>query len=88
MEELKKLIEVLKSYQKQNLSLKAANIKLYKDEDIVLMELIKNLPDKESLTLAGLIEILEEKSPEKRYERAIDEFVKDMDQQAKNVHKL
>jgi len=88
MKELEDLIRILKGYQKQGLDLKAANKKLYDEEDIVLMELIKNIDEKDKRDLNTFIEFLEKKEPGQRFRNAVDTFAKDLDEQMKRTHKL
>ena len=82
---MEELIGNLKNYKKQGLTLAEADVKMYKEKGLSLSTIIKKL-DVKSLT--KLIEVLEEKSPGKQYEKAVDAFVKDMDQQIKNTAKI
>ena len=82
---MENLIEDLKNYKKQGLNLDEADAKMYKQKRLALSTIIKKL---EAKTLPELIEKLEEKSPGKQYEKAVDAFVKDLDQQVKNTEKI
>ena len=79
------LIKDLKNYKTQNLTLQETDVKIYKERGLALSTIIKKLNVK---TLPELIEKLEEKSPGKKYEKAVDAFVKDLDQQVKNTEKI
>jgi hypothetical protein len=79
------LIKDLKNYKTQNLTLQETDVKIYKERGLALSTIIKKLNAK---TLPELIEVLEAKSPGKQYEKAIDSFVKDIDQQIKNTAKI
>ena len=82
---MENLIENLKNYKTQNLTLQETDVKIYKERGLALSTIIKKLNVK---TLPELIEKLEEKNPEKQYEKAVDAFVKDLDQQVKNTEKI
>ena len=82
---MENLIETLKTYQKDGLNLEAADVKMYREKGVPLSKIIKEL---NASTLTGLIEVLEAKSPGKQYEKAVDAFVADMDQQIKNTEKI
>jgi len=82
---MENLIENLKNYKKQGLNLEAAEKKLFKEEGLMLDRITKKL---NVSTLPELIEVLEAKSPGKQYEKAVDAFVADMDQQIKNTEKI
>ena len=82
---MENLIEDLKNYKKQGLNLEAADVKMYKEKGMPLSKIIKKLEVK---TLPELIEKLEKRDPGKQYEKAVDAFVSDMDQQIKNTAKI
>ena len=82
---MENLIEDLKNYKKQGLNLDEADAKMYKQKRLALSTIIKKL---EAKTLPELIEKLEKRDPGKQYEKAVDAFVADMDQQIKNTAKI
>ena len=82
---MENLIEDLKNYKKQGLNLDEANVEMYKQKRLALSTIIKKL---EAKTLPELIEKLEKRDPGKQYEKAVDAFVADMDQQIKNTAKI
>ncbi len=80
---MEQLIEDLKNYEKQGLSLQEADVKMYKEKELPLRTIIKKLDAK---TLPELITKLEE--PTKQLKAAVDGFVDDLNQQEKNIQKL
>ncbi|MQY79727.1 MAG: hypothetical protein GH151_11120 [Bacteroidetes bacterium] len=89
MEELEKLIEMLKSYQAAGLSLEEANKKVYEEHGVVLSPITERLDEKDDLTTLGaLIEALGKRDPGSRFKEAIDAFAEDLEQQMKRTHKI
>ena len=80
MKNLGDLIRILKSYP-AGLSLDEAVQKLYREEGVLLAHIIKNLDESSETnisTLGILIEVLEKRDPEEKFNAAGDAFAADL----------